>query len=88
MTLMAQNIKLSEVREIIADIAFTAGHLQATGLIVINDSRELVNDISIWTDEFMNVHDQTDWDKELYLEAVDDFATLKLLSKYGSENNQ
>lgn len=75
------------VKEIITDIAFTAGNMQAKGLIEINDSRELVNNISLWADEFMVIHDKTDWEKILYIEAVDDFASLKLLSNYGDDND-
>ena len=70
------------VSEVIADIAFTAGHLMGTGrLVAFPDSREMMASIIGWANEFETVFDQ-DRHGDDYMELVDDFATYRLLGEH------
>ncbi len=70
------------VSEVIADIAFTAGHLMGTGrLVAFPDSREMMASIIGWANEFEVVFDQ-DRHGDDYMELVDDFATYRLLGEH------
>lgn len=72
------------------DIALMAGYMISRSEIEIDDSRELVSNISEWAEEFelvtmeesarSNPDEADTWD---YLIAVDEFAERKLLERYG-----
>lgn len=63
--------------EVVADIAFTAGHMAAKGEMTVNDSRSLVQDICDWSRQFEEafVHDKHGDD---YMELVDGYAAFRL----------
>lgn len=65
------------VSEVIADIAFTAGHLLGTGKIQIHDSRDLMASIIGWANEFEAAFDK-DKHGDDYMELIDDFAVWRL----------
>ena len=64
--------------EVIADIAFTAGHLAGKGNLVIEDSRELMSNIVSWSKEFERAFDK-DRHGDDYMGLVDEYAELCLL---------
>lgn len=65
--------------ETIADIALEAGYLMAYGDIEVDDSRNLINDIYKWAHEF----ECSDYDSDNYMEELENFASNKLMEKYG-----
>ena len=70
------------VGEVIADIAFTAGHLMGTGrLAAFPDSREMMAHIICWATEFEASFDK-DRHGDDYMELVDDYATYRLLGEH------
>ncbi|TXT24383.1 MAG: hypothetical protein FD131_4980 [Rhodocyclaceae bacterium] len=70
------------VREVIADIAFTAGLLLGSGkLVAFPDSRELMALIIDWAHAFEAVFDK-DSHGDDYMEMVDDYATHRLLGDH------
>lgn len=66
--------------EVIADIAFTAGHLAGKGNLVIEDSRELMSNIVDWAMEFERAFDG-DRHGDDYMGMVDEYAELCLLDE-------
>lgn len=64
--------------EVIADIAFVAGHLAAKGKLEIKDSRELMSNIVTWSKEFEAAFDK-DRHGDDYMELVDEYAEACLL---------
>lgn len=68
----------SGVGEVIADIAFTAGNMQARGEFETSDSRDLMSDIIFWANRFEEVFEQ-DKHSDDYMELVDDYARYCLL---------
>lgn len=66
--------------EVIADIAFTAGHLAGQDKLVIEDSRELMSNIVSWALEFERVFDD-DRNGDDYMGLVDEYAELCLLGE-------
>lgn len=71
-------------KETVADIALMAGCMIADGEIEVGDSRELVGNILAWAEEFMMMHEKTDWDTEDYISCVDLFSEEKLKAAYGA----
>ena len=70
------------VSEVIADIAFTAGHLMGTGkLVAFSDSREMMGLIVSWANQFETVFDK-DSNGDDYMELVDDYATYRLSGEH------
>ncbi len=70
------------VGEVIADIAFTAGHLMGAGrLVAFPDSREMMADIIHWATKFEDVFDK-DSHGDDYMELVDDYATYRLSGEH------
>jgi hypothetical protein len=70
------------VSEVIADIAFTAGHLMGTGkLVAFPDSREMMGLIMDWANQFEAVFDK-DSHGDDYMELVDDYATYRLTGEH------
>lgn len=73
-----QTPNMASLGEVIADIAFTAGNLFATGkLPEFGNSRDLMSDIMIWANQFEEA-----FDKEVhgddYIELIDAFAEYRL----------
>ncbi len=66
-----KNLKLLET---LADIAYIAGYHQYYS----GDSRMDMSEIIAWTMEFEAIHQDTDWDEENYMLAVEAFANGKL----------
>lgn len=70
------------VSEVIADIAFTAGHLMGTGkLVAFPDSREMMGLIIDWANQFEAVFNK-DSHGDDYMELVDDYATYRLTGEH------
>lgn len=63
--------------EVVHDISMAAGHKLAKGQIDAMDSRELFSRILEWAEEFMRIHEKSNWDSEDYI-GVDEFALMKL----------
>ena len=64
--------------EVVADIAFTAGHLIGTGAIdAFPDSRELMANIQNWAYEFETAFDK-DRHGDDYMTMIDEYALLRL----------
>ena len=70
-----------QAAEVVADIAFTAGHLFAQGVITISDSRELMSDVTEWAYAFEAAFDK-DRNGDDYMELVDDYATYRLMGNH------
>lgn len=66
--------------EVIADIAFTAGHMAGQGKLDIEDSRELMSNIASWAMEFERAFD-SDRHGDDYMGLVDEYAELCLLNE-------
>ena len=66
-----EDVKLFEA---IADIAMMAGHKGFCS----GDSRADIAEIISWAKEFEAMHEETDWDQEDYVTAVEAFAANKL----------
>lgn len=72
-----QQLKINAA-EVVADIAFTAGHLYATGkLVSLTDSLQLMSDIALWAYAFEAVFNR-DRHGDDYMELVDEYATFRL----------
>ena len=70
------------VGEVIADIAFTAGHLMGTGkLVAFPDSREMMGLIIEWSNQFEAAFDK-DSHGDDYMELVDDYASYRLTGEH------
>ena len=69
--------------EVVADIAFTAGHLFATKLISVTDSRELMSNVTDWAYAFEAVF-HPEWHSDLYMGLVDDYATYRLMGNHAA----
>lgn len=67
----------SELAEVVADIAFNAGHLSAKGDIDVDDSRTLMHDIGIWARQFQQAYDR-DKHADNYLLLIDEYAGYRL----------
>lgn len=76
----ASSANPASYHEVIADIAFTAGHLAGKGDLVIEDSRELMSNIVLWAREFERAFDG-DRHGDDYMELVDEYAELCLLDE-------
>ena len=70
-----------QAAEVVADIAFTAGHLFAQGIITISDSRELMSDVTEWAFAFEAAFHK-DWHGDEYMSLVDDYATYRLMGDH------
>jgi hypothetical protein len=73
------------VKETVADIALMAGYMLAKGKIQFDDSRQLISDILDWAEEFMLLHEKSDWDTDDYITSVDRFSINKLKKTYGMD---
>ena len=71
------------VKGTVADIALMAGYMLAKGKIQFDDSRQLISDILDWAEEFMLLHEKSDWDTDDYITSVDRFSINKLKKTYG-----
>ncbi|MDC1809087.1 hypothetical protein POZ03_01265 [Bacteroides uniformis] len=69
-----EETKLADYKEVIADIAYEA----ALAGYKEDNSRETIDRIIAWADEFTAIHKDTDWDMTDYLETVYRFADGKL----------
>lgn len=68
--------------EVIADIAFTAGHLFGTGNITApSDSRQLMSDIADWAYAFEAVFDSERHGDD-YMGLVDEYAALRIFGDH------
>lgn len=74
MTNENQKTKLADFKEVIADIAYEAGQAGYKE----ENSREAINQIIAWANEFTEIHKDTDWSMTDYLETVYDFTDEKL----------
>ncbi|GIK74479.1 MAG: hypothetical protein BroJett021_34670 [Chloroflexota bacterium] len=64
--------------EVVADIAFTAGHLIGRGALSFpGDSRQLMSNIALWARNFEEAFDH-DKHSDDYMELVDQYAELCL----------
>lgn len=74
------------VKETVADIALMAGYMLANKWEIQFDySRQLISDILDWAEEFMLLHEKSDWDTEDYITSVDRFSINKLRKTYGMD---
>lgn len=64
-----------DFKEILVDIAYEAG---ANSYGAEGDSRSLVKDIISWADEFMKLHEGTNWGEVDYIETVYDYVAKKI----------
>lgn len=69
-----EETKLADFKEVIADIAYEAGR---SGYKEDN-SRETINQIITWANEFTEAHKCTDWSTTDYLETIYHFSDEKL----------
>ena len=77
----SQTSNMARLGEVIADIAFMAGNMFATGkLPEIENSRELMSDIMVWANQFEEAFDQEVHGDD-YLELIDAFAEYRLRGK-------
>ncbi len=74
MTNKNQETKLADFKEVIADIAYEAGQAGYKE----DNSREAINQIIAWANEFSEAHKNTDWSTTDYLETVYHFTDEKL----------
>lgn len=74
MTNENQETKLADFKEVIADIAYEAGQAGYKN----ENSRETINQIITWANEFTETHKDTDWSMTDYLETVYRFTDEKL----------
>ncbi|WP_320888914.1 DUF4866 family protein [Bacteroides sp.] len=74
MTNENQETKLADFKEVIADIAYEAGQVGYKE----ENSREAINQIIAWANEFTETHKDTDWSMTDYLETVYRFTDEKL----------
>ena len=74
MTNKNQETNLADFKEVIADIAYEAGHAGYKE----DNSREAINQIIAWANEFTEAHKNTDWSTTDYLETVYHFIDEKL----------
>lgn len=72
--------------ETIADIAMTAGFMLAKKEIQIDDSREFVNQVVKWAEDFNLIYLNNEWEDVSYIEAVDEFSKGLLLERYGDHH--
>lgn len=68
-----------DLKEVLVDIAYEVG---ARGYGAEGDSRSLVKDIISWADEFMRIHENTNWGETNYMETVYDYVTEKINKEY------
>jgi hypothetical protein len=67
-------MKNQKLLEAIADISYIAGsHNYSSG-----NSRQDISEFIYWAVQFEKQHSKTDWDKEDYILAIDDFTIGKL----------
>ena len=69
-----EETSLADFKEVIADIAYEAGQAGYKE----DNSREAINQIIAWANEFTEVHKNTDWSTTDYLETVYLFTDEKL----------
>ena len=70
-------------REIELDIAMNAGHMIASGVIDIENSREFIHtDLPEMADLYLSIYSPNIGDD--YLESIDTFAEIQLKSRYGN----
>jgi hypothetical protein len=69
-----EETNLADFKEVIADIAYEAGQAGYKE----DNSREAINQIIAWANEFTEAHKNTDWSMTDYLETVYDFTDEKL----------
>lgn len=72
-----------QAAEVLADIAFTAGHLHAQEIITVSDSRELMSDVASWAYAFEAAFHK-EWHGDNYMELVDDYATYRLMGNHAA----
>lgn len=63
--------------KILADIAISIGHEHLKEKYEF-DSVMLVQEIPRWADEFIKIHQYTDWYEDDYILTIDDFANQKI----------
>lgn len=73
---------IDKLREAEVDISLNAGYMIASKEIDVGDSRELITNILVWSEEFIQLDRLTEWPAEDYIEAIDQFARQKLLETY------
>lgn len=76
----------TQVHEVIADIAFTAGFLLAKGKIQVDNSRELMSDIIDWAKKYQAVFSM-DHHGEDYMESIEEYAEFCLMDEHGKAEN-
>lgn len=69
-----EETNLADFKEVIADIAYEAGQAGYKE----DNSREAINQIIAWANEFTEIHKDTDWNMTDYLETVYRFTDEKL----------
>lgn len=73
--LITGEIDLRNYAEVIADIAYEAG---AQGFRPTGNSRDTIDTIISWANEFTRHHQNTDWNEVEYLDMVYEFTDQKL----------
>jgi hypothetical protein len=63
-----------KILEAVADIAYTAGHEKYTS----GDSRQDVFNFIWWAEQFEEIHLNTNWHQEDYMQKIDEFAGQKI----------
>lgn len=75
--MMNTDTQATQLAEVVADIAFNAGHLAAKGDIDVDDSRTLMHDIGVWARQFQQAYDR-DKHAEQYMLLIDEYAAYRL----------
>lgn len=73
-----------KVMESVADIALNAGCMLGKGVIQIDDSRAFVGHLISWSEEFNTLHQNNEWQDVSYIEAIDEFANMKISDFYAA----
>lgn len=73
--LITGETNLRDYAEVIADIAYEAG---AQGFRPTGNSRDTIDTIISWANEFTRHHQDTDWNEVEYLDAIYEFTDQKL----------
>jgi copper homeostasis protein CutC len=67
----------AQLAEVVADIAFNAGHLTAKGDIDVDDSRTLMHEIGVWARQFHQAYDR-EKHADNYMLLIDEYAGYRL----------
>lgn len=90
--MLEKHLKIRKDLEVIIDVAVNAGDLISTGKIVVEDSRNLIDGVIEIAEAFEEKFKNFDWNDQpadesfkSYISEVDEFSTIELIKKYGSE---